>query len=141
MMFFEDIKPGSHLRGLDPSGIAEVVQVSRFGPDVLNLVFRANGRVCERLVYRGDETAFEFVEPGRDFDFAADGGLLRLTFEAYRRSVSPSSSTPKSRSTYRRSKRSHIRPRCVRRDGVRARPLRFLLADRNHHGGFVPRNC
>jgi hypothetical protein len=83
-MFFEDIKPGSRLRGLDPSGIAEVVQVSRFGPDALNLVFRANGRVGERLVYRGEESAFEFTEPGRPFGFDADGGLLRLASEAYR---------------------------------------------------------
>jgi superfamily II DNA or RNA helicase len=84
MTSFEEIKPGSRLRGLDPSGIAEVVQVARFGPDALNLVFRANGRVGERLVYRGEETAFEFVEPGRTYGFDADGGLLRLASEAYR---------------------------------------------------------
>jgi SNF2 family DNA or RNA helicase len=84
MMFFDNIKPGSRLRGLDPSGVAEVVQVSRFGPDALNLVFRANGRVGERLVYRGEESAFEFVEPGRAFALDADGALLRLASEAYR---------------------------------------------------------
>ena len=84
MTSFEDIKPGSRLRGLDPSGIAEVVQVARFGPDALNLVFRANGRVGERLVYRGEETAFEFVESGRTYGFDADGSLLRLGSEAYR---------------------------------------------------------
>jgi hypothetical protein len=48
---FEDIKPGTRLLGLDPSGIAEVVQVARFGPDAVNLVFRVDGRVGERLVY------------------------------------------------------------------------------------------
>jgi superfamily II DNA or RNA helicase len=84
MTSFEEIQPGSRLRGIDPSGIAEVVQVARFGPDALNLVFRANGRVGERLVYRGEETAFEFVEPGRTYGFDADGGLLRLASEAYR---------------------------------------------------------
>src|ERR1700731_2767582 len=84
MRAFEDIKPGSRLRGLDPSGIAEVVQVARFGPDALNLVFRANGRVGERLVYRGEEAGFEFVDPGRTYGFDADGGLLRLASEAYR---------------------------------------------------------
>jgi superfamily II DNA or RNA helicase len=81
---FEDIKPGSRLRGLDAGGIAEVVQVSKFGPDAINLVFRANGKVGERLVYRGDEQAFELVEAGRAFGFDADGGLLRLASEAYR---------------------------------------------------------
>jgi hypothetical protein len=50
---FENIKPGSRLRGLDPSGLAEVVQVTEFGPDALNVVFRVDGRVDQRLVMRG----------------------------------------------------------------------------------------
>ena len=58
--------------------------MSQFGPDALNLVFRANGKVGERLVYRGDETAFEVVEQGRTYSFDADGALLRLASEAYR---------------------------------------------------------
>ena len=84
MLAFEDIKPGARLRGLDSAGIAEVVQVLRFGTDALNLVFRVHGRVAERLVYRGEETSFELVEAGRAYDFDADGGLLRLASEAYR---------------------------------------------------------
>jgi hypothetical protein len=51
---FEQIKPGARLRGLDPAGIAEVVSVSNFGNDAINLVFRVDGRVAERLVYRGE---------------------------------------------------------------------------------------
>jgi hypothetical protein len=50
---FNDIKPGARLRGLDTAGTAEIVQVTRFGEDALNLIFRVNGRVGERLVYRG----------------------------------------------------------------------------------------
>ena len=46
--------------------------------------FGSNGRVGERLVYRGEETAFEVVEAGRTYGFDADGGLLRLASEAYR---------------------------------------------------------
>lgn len=84
MHSFEDIKPGARLRGLDPAGIAEVVQVAQFGPDALNLVFRVDGRVGERLVYRGEESAFEFLESGRAYAFDADGSLLRLASEAYR---------------------------------------------------------
>ena len=84
MASFDEIKPGVRLEGLDPSGTAEVVQVSRFGPDALNLVFRANGKVGERLVYRGDEAAFAIIKPGRTYSFDADGGLLRLASEAYR---------------------------------------------------------
>jgi superfamily II DNA or RNA helicase len=84
MANFEDIKPGARLRGLDAAGVAEVVQVARFGPDALNLVFRVNGRVGERLVYRGEEPAFECLEAGRTYAFDADGALLRLASEAYR---------------------------------------------------------
>ena len=84
MVAFDDIRPGSRLRGLDAAGIAEVVQVGRFGADALNLMFRVNGRVGERLVYRGEEASFELVEAGRAYAFDADGGLLRLASEAYR---------------------------------------------------------
>jgi SNF2 family DNA or RNA helicase len=61
-----------------------VVQVARFGPDAMNLVFRVDGRVGERLVYRGDEVAFELIDAGRTYGFDADGALLRLASEAYR---------------------------------------------------------
>ncbi|MFH0298064.1 DUF3883 domain-containing protein [Bradyrhizobium sp. 31Argb] len=84
MISFDQIKPGSRVRGLDASGVAEIVQVARFGPDAINVVFRANGRVGERLLYRGEETGLELVEPGRTYSFDADGGLLRLASEAYR---------------------------------------------------------
>lgn len=55
MSAFDDLKPGSRLRGLEPSGIAKIVQVARFGADALNVFFRVDGRVGERLVYRGEE--------------------------------------------------------------------------------------
>src|SRR5829696_8815284 len=84
MVGLEEIKPGSRLRGLDPEGIAEVVQVARFGAEALNLVFKANGQIAERLVYRGEEEGFELAEAGQTYGFDADGGLLRLASEAYR---------------------------------------------------------
>jgi hypothetical protein len=67
MIRLEEIKRGSRLGGLNPERIAEVVQVARFGADALNLIFRVNGRVGERLVYRGEETAFERIEAGRGY--------------------------------------------------------------------------
>ncbi len=84
MLAFDDIKPGARLRGLDPGGVAEIVQVARFGADAVNLVFRANGKVGERLLYRGEEGVLELVAAGRAFGFDADGALLRLASEAYR---------------------------------------------------------
>ena len=64
--------------------IAEIVQVSKFNLDALNVVFRVDGKIGERLVFRGDEIAFEIVELGRLYGFDADGGLLRLASEAGR---------------------------------------------------------
>ena len=84
MSTFDDIKPGARVKGLDPGGTAEVVQVARFGADALNVVYRVNGKVGERLLYRGEESGFEFIEAGRSYGFDADGGLLRLASEAYR---------------------------------------------------------
>jgi hypothetical protein len=81
MVAIEESKTGTRLGGLDPKGVAEVVQVARFGADALNPVFRVNGRVGERLVYRGEETAFDRVEAGGAYAF---GGLRRLASEAYR---------------------------------------------------------
>jgi hypothetical protein len=83
MVAFDEIKPGTRLKGLNSAGIAEVVSVSRFGVDALNLVFRVDGRVAERLVYRGEEATFEFVNAGRTYAFDADGGLLRLASESW----------------------------------------------------------
>lgn len=84
MMTFEDIRPGARLAGVDTAGIAEIVQVSKFGPDALNLIYRVNGRVGERLVYRGEESGFGLQQHGNAHSFDADGGLLRLASEAYR---------------------------------------------------------
>ncbi|WP_174512996.1 hypothetical protein [Methylocella tundrae] len=58
-----------------------MLQLARFGVDALNLVFRVDGRVGERLVYRGEETSFEFFDAGRTYAFDADGALLRLASE------------------------------------------------------------
>ncbi len=57
MNLFENLKPGAHLRGLEPGGVAEVVQVPYVGADALNLMYRINGRVGDRLVYRGEAPA------------------------------------------------------------------------------------
>ncbi|MBP2238679.1 superfamily II DNA or RNA helicase [Sinorhizobium kostiense] len=50
----------------------------------MNLVFRVDGKVTERLLYKGEEAEFEFITAGRSYAFDADGALLRLASEAYR---------------------------------------------------------
>jgi hypothetical protein len=84
MLSLDDIKPGALVRGIDPGGIAEIVQIAHFGADALNLVFGVNGRIGERLLFRGEEISLDLVEAGRAFGFDSDGALLRLASEAYR---------------------------------------------------------
>lgn len=84
MRGFDDIKPGARITGLHGNGVSEVVSVSKFGPDAINLVFRSEGKVHERLLYRGEEESFIFEDAGRSYAFDADGALLRLASEAYR---------------------------------------------------------
>ena len=43
-----------------------------------------NGKIAERLVYRGEESAFSRVEAGRVYGFGADGSVLKIASEAYR---------------------------------------------------------
>lgn len=81
---FSELCPGARVQGLDVEGVAEIVQVAQFGADALNLVYRVNGRVGERLVYRGEESGFHLVSTGQTYAFDADGGLMRLASEAYR---------------------------------------------------------
>ena len=84
MKTFDDIQPGARISGLHGASVSEVVSVARFGPDAINLVFRAEGKVHERLLYRGEESSFVFEDGGRSYSFDADGSLLRLASEAYR---------------------------------------------------------
>jgi superfamily II DNA or RNA helicase len=128
MLAFNDIKPGARLRGLDSAGIAEIVQVARFGADALNLVFRANGRVGERLLYRGEEAALELVEAGRAYGFDADGGLLRLASEAYRIRLAHLFDPYLAVSTSQIEALPH-QITAVYGEMLPRQPLRFLLAD------------
>lgn len=81
---FDDIRPGARISGLHGSSVSEVVSVTKFGSDAINLVFRSEGKVHERLLYRGEEAGLVFDSGGRSYAFDADGALLRLASEAYR---------------------------------------------------------
>lgn len=90
---FDALKAGARLKGLDPAGIAEIVQGRAFWRRCSEPRVRVNGRVGERLVYRGEEAAFEFLEAGRAYGLDADGSC----FASRRKptaSVSRTCSTP-----------------------------------------------
>jgi SNF2 family DNA or RNA helicase len=85
MARLEDLKAGASIRGLGPSGLANVVQVEWFGDQAVKVTFEDSAaQVRNRLVFRTDEPALEVVEEGRPWSFNGDGHLLRLVSEAYR---------------------------------------------------------
>lgn len=55
-----------------------------FGDQAVGVVFRINGRVDRRVVYRTDEPELTLAERGRAFSFDGDGDTLRLASEALR---------------------------------------------------------
>ena len=122
------MKPGIRVRGLTPTGIAEIVQITRFGADALNLVFRADGKVGERLLYRGEEITLELVESGRAYAFDADGGLLRLASEAGRIRLAYLFDPYLALSTSQIDALPH-QITAVYAEMLPRQPLRFLLAD------------
>lgn len=81
----EDLKAGTSVQGLTPTGAAKVVSVEWYGDQAVNVVFEdANGAVQNRLIYRDEEHLLKIVSAGRTWSFEADGELLRLVTEANR---------------------------------------------------------
>jgi superfamily II DNA or RNA helicase len=84
MMTLEELKPGARVRGLVGNEIAEVVSANWFGDQAVDLVFRVNGKVDQRVVFRSEEVQLEVSTSGRAFSFDGDGETLRLASEALR---------------------------------------------------------
>ncbi len=78
------MRPGAKINGLEIGAVAEIVQVAHFGADAVNVTFRADGRVGERLLYRGDEATCRSPKPDAPTASTRTAGLLRLASEAYR---------------------------------------------------------
>lgn len=85
MAKLEDLKQGSQVKGIDPSGSVTVINVKWFGSDVVDLTYRdQNGQPRSELLYRDKEEDLEVIDAGIPWAFDADGKLFRLVSEAYR---------------------------------------------------------
>ena len=85
MSVLEEIKPGTRVLGLAPGESVEVVAVTWFGDQAVNVVYRlATGAVAETTLYRDDEQRVAVESGGRRWVFDGDGALLRLVTEANR---------------------------------------------------------
>lgn len=83
-MQLEELKPGTRVRGISGVEPVEIVSANWFGDQAVDVVFRVNGRVDQRIVFRTDELSLELADTGRAFGFLGDGDLLRLASEALR---------------------------------------------------------
>ncbi|HEV2365721.1 MAG TPA: DUF3883 domain-containing protein [Caulobacteraceae bacterium] len=83
-MRLEDLKPGASVSGLAGPEPADVVSASWFGDQAVDVVYRINGRVDQRIVYRTEEPGLALASRGRAFSFDGDGAELRLASEALR---------------------------------------------------------
>lgn len=84
-MNFDQITPGSKISGLEASSApCEVIAVTRYGPDALNIVYAINGSTRTRILYRGEEQGLSLVQAGRNFGFGAPAAEFRLVTEAQR---------------------------------------------------------
>jgi len=83
-MKLEEISKGVSLTGLAGRSIAEIVAVDWLGDSQLQVTFRADGRLDERILTRSDEDRLEAVRPVRPFSFAANADDFRLVAEARR---------------------------------------------------------
>ncbi len=83
---FQDLQIGTTVRGLAPSGVAQIESVAEIiGGQAIKVIYRDDtGNLKDRLLYQDDLGGIELIEAGRPWSFDGDGELLRLVSEAYR---------------------------------------------------------
>ena len=84
MIRLEQITPGSRVRGIAGNQFVEILAARSFGPDALEVTYKADGSVDQTVLYRSSESELELASPSRRFAFDGDGHLLRLASEALR---------------------------------------------------------
>lgn len=85
MAKLEDLKQGSQVKGIDPSGSVTVINIKWCGSDIVDLTYRdQRGQPRSELLYRDREADLEVIDTGIPWAFDADGKLFRLVSEAYR---------------------------------------------------------
>ena len=82
----QNLQIGTTVRGLAPSGVAQIESVAEIiGSQAIKVIYRdGSGNLKDRLLYQDDLGGIELIEAGRPWSFDGDGELLRLVSEAYR---------------------------------------------------------
>jgi len=84
MIRLEEIVPGSRISGIAGGDFVEILAARSFGPDAVEVTYKANGAVDQTVLYRSSESELALASPTRRFAFDGDGHLLRLASEALR---------------------------------------------------------
>jgi len=75
MTRLEQIVPGSRIRGIAGDEFVEVLAARSFGPDAVEVTYKASGRVDQTVLFRSSESELELATPSRRFGFDGDGRL------------------------------------------------------------------
>jgi len=125
----EDLKKGSLVKGVIPSGLVTVIDIKWHGDSVIELTYKdASGKVDNELLYRDREPTLEIVQPGILWGFNADAKMMRLVSEAFRIHLAYLFDPHLAVHTSLLDPLPH-QITAVYEDMLSRQPLRFLLAD------------
>jgi SNF2 family DNA or RNA helicase len=80
----EEISKGLTLAGVVPERLVTVVSVDAHGGESVELVYKVDGKLQERLLTRADEPSIQVAVAERPFSFDGDGASFQLACEAKR---------------------------------------------------------
>ncbi|MFW5655531.1 MAG: helicase-related protein, partial [Roseicyclus sp.] len=124
-----DLKPGARLKGLDASGVVELVQVMPIGSNSWRIAFRrSSGRLDETIVFSDQLALLTLDHAGRAWAFDADPARFKLAAEALRIRLAHLFDPYLALNTSRIEPLPH-QITAVYEEMLPRRPLRFLLAD------------
>ncbi|MFB0521341.1 MAG: helicase-related protein [Desulfatiglandales bacterium] len=85
MVHLEDLNRGAILEGVIPKSTITVIDIQWHGSNVIELTYKdESGHPGNILLYRDNEPQLNIIEQGQQWNFEADGQLLRLVSEARR---------------------------------------------------------
>lgn len=85
MAKLEDLKVNARVRGLDPAGPVDILNIRWHGTDIVEVTYRdIKGNNRSELLFRDKEQQLDILEPGPAWAFNCDGRLFRLVSEALR---------------------------------------------------------
>lgn len=85
MLQLENIKKNAIIEGLEPGHVVRIVTTEQIGDNALTVYYKtADGKLLERMLFRGDEAKLSLAQAGRPWAFDAPGEAFKLAAEAYR---------------------------------------------------------